>query len=127
MIHVEDDELEKIVMAERLETYESGRATRPSVLYKNLCRFTRCFIGGSVAARMEGRDECVEGASVTLLNSADQKIGEVISDAFGDFKFDGLDPNSGMYTVRIEHRGHETATAKVDLKESICVGTIFVS
>jgi ferredoxin len=124
MIHAEDDEMEKIAASERLEPYRRELGTKPFVYYKNLYRFTRCFIGGSISTSLAGVDECVEAAVVTLFNSANDKIDETTSDAFGDFKFDNLEQNSGIYTISITHRGHTPTTVKVDLKESISVSTI---
>ncbi len=51
---------------------------------KSLYRFTRCFIGGSVAVRLNSKVECAEGAKVTLFNAADEKIGESMTDNYGD-------------------------------------------
>ena len=41
--------------------------TKPRVYYRNLWRYTKCFIGGSVAAEADGVVDCVEGATVRLL------------------------------------------------------------
>ncbi len=124
--HVEDAEMQKIIKTEKLEVYQPEYKTRPRVYYKNLYRFIRCFIGGSVAIRVDGKDECVEGATVTLFNAAHDKIGECITDNYGDFKFDNLEENSGKYALQIAFTGYDTKTIEVDLKQSLNVGVIFL-
>jgi Fe-S-cluster-containing dehydrogenase component len=124
--HVEDAEMQGIIEAERLEVYQPEHKTNPRVYYKNLYRFTRCFIGGSVAMQLNGREECAEGAQVALFDAANQKIGEYITDNYGDFKFDNLEENSGRYILQIAYTGYTLKTVEVDLKESHNVGTIFL-
>jgi hypothetical protein len=118
--------MREIIKAENFEVYHPEHKTNPRVYYKNLHRFTRCFIGGSVAVRVNGRDECAEGATVTLLNAANEKLGECTTDNYGDFKFDNLEENSGKYTLRIAHAGNVTKTIEVDLKKSLNAGVIFL-
>jgi Fe-S-cluster-containing dehydrogenase component len=123
---VEDSDMREIIRAENFEVYHPEHKTNPRVYYKNLHRFTRCFIGCSVAVRVNGRDECAEGATVTLLNAANEKLGECTTDNYGDFKFDNLEENSGKYTLRIAHAGNVTKTIEVDLKKSLNAGVIFL-
>jgi Fe-S-cluster-containing dehydrogenase component len=124
--HIEDAEMKEIIKGEKLEFYRPEHKTSPQVYYKNLFRFSRCFIGGSVAVRLNGKDECAEGATVTLFNSADEKVGECVSDNYGDFKFDNLEEHSGKYTLRINYTGYEMKTIEVDLKKSLYTGVIFL-
>jgi Fe-S-cluster-containing dehydrogenase component len=123
---VDDREMERVVKEERLEIYKPKAATGPTVYYKNLYRFTSYFIAGSVATRAGGQEECVEGALVTLFDEAGNAKGEARADAFGDFKFDDLEPTRGAYTVRVQAKGHETGPIPVDLKESVSMGVIYV-
>lgn len=124
--HVTDTEMLKTIKAERLEIYQPEHKTRPRVYYKNLYRFTRCFIGGSLAVRINGKDECAEGATVTLLSAADKKIGECTTDNYGDFKFDNLEENSGRYRLEIAHQGYDPKTIKVELRKSVNIGVTFL-
>jgi Fe-S-cluster-containing dehydrogenase component len=125
--HIEDIEAKSIIAEERLEVYEPGRGTVPRVYYKNLHRFTRCFIGGSVATRPDGGlEECAAGAKVTLLDASGAAVGECTTDAFGDFKFDALEENSGRYVLRITYSDRPPITFEVNLKESLNTGVIFV-
>ena len=124
--HAEDAEMKKIIQAERLGVYQPQLKTNPRVYYKNLYRFTRCFIGGSVAVRLHGREECTEGAHVTLVNDANERMGEYTTDTYGDFKFDNLEEHSGRYTLQIAHKGYKSKTVEVDLTHSLNVGIIFL-
>jgi Fe-S-cluster-containing dehydrogenase component len=124
--YVEGAEMQKIIKAEKLEVYQPEHETNPHVYYKNLYRFTRCFIGGSIAVRVDGKDECLEGAKVTLFNAANKKISECVTDNYGDFKFDNLEENSGKYTLQMAHTDYEIKTIEVELKESLNVGTIYL-
>jgi Fe-S-cluster-containing dehydrogenase component len=126
MHHVEDADMQEIIKAEKLEVYQPEHQTRPRVYYKNLYRFIRCFIGGSVAVRINDKDECAEGATVTLFNAAHEKIGECVTDNYGDFKFDNLGENSGGYTVQIAYSGYDTKTIQLALTKSLNIGTIFL-
>jgi Fe-S-cluster-containing dehydrogenase component len=126
MRHVEDAEMQEIIKAEKLEFYQPEYQTRPRVYYKNLYRFIRCFIGGSVAIRINGRDECAGDANVTLFNAAHEKIGECMTDNYGDFKFDNLGEKSGDYTVQIAYTGYDTKTIQIHLTKSLSMGTIYL-
>jgi Fe-S-cluster-containing dehydrogenase component len=124
--HIEESEMQMIIKAERLEVYHPEHKTTPRVYYKNLHRFTRCFIGGSVAVRLNGKEECAEGATVTLLNAANEKLGECTTDNYGDFKFDNLQGNSGKSRLVIAYKGYDTKTIEVELKKSVNAGTFFL-
>jgi Fe-S-cluster-containing dehydrogenase component len=93
--------------------YEPYLADSPSVLYKNLGRFTKHFIGGSVIKE----NDCLEGETVKLLNEDGDLLSEQKTNGFGDFKFDFL--TDGSYTVCI-------ADKRIDVKltESKSLGVI---
>jgi Fe-S-cluster-containing dehydrogenase component len=126
-VHCADNaEMREIIKAEKLEVYRPELKTCPAVYYKNLYRFTRCFIGGSVAVRINGKDECAEGAAVTLRNTNGGEIVKCLTDNYGDFKFDNLEENSGKYALQITHRNYKTRIIEVELKKSLYVGVIFL-
>jgi Fe-S-cluster-containing dehydrogenase component len=122
-VRVEDDEMEKIIAAEGLEVLHPEFATRPRVYYKNLYRYARCFVAGSLAARAGGVTDCVAGARVVLRKGQDA-IAETSSDAFGDFKLDRLEEGSGGYRLEIDADGHPRRTIEVILGASQSLGTI---
>lgn len=113
---VDPDAIEKICEDEGLERYRDGLGTKPRVFYKNLCRFTKHFIAGSLI--LDG--ECCEGAVVTVKgNGADKSVE---SDGYGDFRVDFLDP--GEYTVSIEYPGSKPVVRNVSLEVSCNLGDI---
>jgi len=96
--------------------------TKPRVYYRNLWRYSKCFIGGSVAEEKNGVVDCVEGASVQLVKDG-ASVALTTTDNYGDFKFDKLDENSGRYSVQIFSSGR-TKTVEADLGVSVNLGDI---
>ena len=122
-IKVEDTEMARLALTEKLEVLKPELGTRPRVYYRNLWRYTKCFIGGTISADIDGTLECMQGASVRLLKDG-ACLAEADSDNFGDFKFDGLDEDSGRYTVQVSAAGRGTRTVDVELGASTNVGEI---
>lgn len=122
-VHIEDSELLELIEEEELEVLSPQHKTKPRVFYKNLHLFTKNFIGGSVAAEINGQDECVEGATVLLLKDQSE-LSKGLSDNFGDFKFDKLDPDSGNYQIKIEKSGFSPFVVDVELNRSVYIGVI---
>lgn len=123
---VEDAAMSRICQTENLEALQPESNTQPSVYYKNLYRFNKCFIAGSVAVSQDGIVDCAEGAKVTLLRDR-EKLAEAVTDNFGDFKFDQLAENSGSYTVQVQMTGFPQAVVTVELTASKNMGTIHLS
>lgn len=120
-----DQDMKTKANREDLESFEPEHGTQPRVWYKNLYRFTKEHIAGSVVAKIGGVVDCVEAAEVTL-KQGDKVLSTATTDYFGDFKFDKLEPNSGEYTISISYEqfGYETT---IDLKESINLGVVTIS
>lgn len=125
--YVDESEMQKIIDSEQLEFYQPQYKTNPRVYYKNLYRFTSCFISGSVSLNKNDKYECAEGAEVTLFGQAGNKIATVLTDNFGDFKFDNLEENSGKYKIEIAHPTYNSRSIEVDLKTSCSIGDILLS
>ena len=123
IVHVEDSEMEKLKESEKLKVYQPQYQTEPRVYYKNLYRFTKCFIAGSVA--LKDTDECAEGAKITLRNGSGKVIDTVVTNNYGDFKIDDLE-KSGKYSLEVEYPGYQKQELGVDLEDSINIGTIFL-
>jgi hypothetical protein len=121
-IKVEDDEMARLAQDEKLEVVRPELGTRPRVYYRNLWRYSKCFIGGSVAEEKNGAVDCVEGASVQLLKDG-ASVAVTTTDNYGDFKFDRLDENSGRYAVQIFSSGR-SKTVEANLGTSINLGEI---
>jgi Fe-S-cluster-containing dehydrogenase component len=120
---IEDSEMQTKIAEENLEVLHPEHGTKPRVYYKNLNLFTKCFIGGSVIADVAGVEECVEKA-IVLLSKGGTKVAETWSDAYGDFKIDNLEPESGEYEIEVSHPDYPSQTVKVTLGESTYVGTV---
>jgi len=123
--HVDDSEMEKIVAFEELEVLHPEYKTQPRVYYKNLYRYDRCFMAGSVAVDKNGVKDCAENAKVVLIKDG-IKIAEADTDNYGDFKFDRLEENSGPYTIEISYNKSAPKTILHDLKTSVYLGDIYL-
>jgi Fe-S-cluster-containing dehydrogenase component len=122
-VKVEDDEMQRMARDEQLEVMRPELGTKPRVYYRNLWRYSTCFIGGSIATEANGVVDCVEGAKLRLLKNG-TCVGETTSDNYGDFKFDRLDEGSGRYMVEIAAQDRPTKTIDVDLGVSVSLGEI---
>ena len=122
-VYVEDEEMARTAKDEGLEVIRPELKTKPRVYYRNLWRYSKCFIGGSVSADANGVVDCVEGATVRLLRDG-RLVEQATSDNYGDFKFDKLDENSGAYVVEIEAQGHRKRTLEIKLGVSVNLGEI---
>lgn len=123
VMYGEPGQIQKLAESENLTCLHPEYGTRPHVYYKNLYRYSRCFIAGSVAYEHEGKTECAEGASVKL-NKASERVDETVTDSFGDFKFDNLKEKSGTYHIEILFGDREIKIVEVNLIESLYVGEI---
>ena len=121
-ICVDDVEMAKIAREQELEVVRPELETKPRVYYKNLWRYSTCFIAGSVSIETKGAVDCVEGATVRLLKNG-AVVAEATTDNYGDFKFDRLSENSGDYSVEVAF-GKNKRAVKARLGESINLGEI---
>ena len=123
-VKLDDAEMARMAREEGLETMKPELGTRPRVYYRNLWRYAKCFIGGSVAEERQGIVECVEGASVQLVKDG-ASLAVTTTDNFGDFKFDRLAENSGTYSVQI-FSGGRSKILQANLGTSINLGEIML-
>jgi Fe-S-cluster-containing dehydrogenase component len=121
-IKVEDDEMARLAREQNLEVIKPELGTKPRVYYRNLWRYSKCFIGGSVSEEKSGVVDCVEGASVQLLKDG-VSVAVTTTDNYGDFKFDRLDENSGSYSLQIFAHGR-SKTVDATLGQSVYLGEI---
>lgn len=122
-LHVEDAEMARIVEDEGLAVLHPEYRTRPRVYYKNLDHYEKAFVAGSVAGDIGGVTECVEAAQVVLERDG-RTLAEARTDCYGDFKFDGLEPGSGGYRVRITDARFAPKALDVASEDGGCLGTI---
>ncbi len=124
VVYAEDSEMEKVKKSENLEVYQPQNKSKPRVYYKNLHRYTRCFVAGSVA--LQDMDECAEGAKITLMKGAKKVVDKTVTNNYGDFRIDNLEEKSGKYVLEVAYKGYEKKTVEVDVKTSVNLGTIFL-
>jgi Fe-S-cluster-containing dehydrogenase component len=117
----DEDEMAIKASAEGLEAYEADWGTNPRVWYKNLHRWTKAFLGGTVAYK--DTDDCAEGA-VVILQSAGVKVADVATNNYGDFIFDDLPP--GTYDLVISAAGYKPVALQAEIVDSLNLGVIFV-
>jgi Fe-S-cluster-containing dehydrogenase component len=128
----EATKISDVAMAERaakenLRTRNPEWGTKPRVYYRGMDRFDHCFIGGSVTAMIGGIDECIEGATAELRHD-EITIARATTDAFGDFKFDGLKGDSGSYEIIVHHVAHGSARRRVTIAgASIYLGLVVLT
>ncbi len=126
ILHVEEEELGNIIREDKLKSLDgSDSSAQPRCFYKNLYRYSKCFIAGSVASGDDTVSECVEGVKVQLLKD-DLIVGDQKTDYFGDFKFDMLSPGGGAYSIAIESEKGIKKKIDVKLKKSLSVGTLWI-
>jgi Fe-S-cluster-containing dehydrogenase component len=122
-IKVSDEAMTRLAQEENLDTLKPELNTRPRIYYKNLFRYAKCFVAGSLTAVSDGIVDCLEGAVVTLKRASDV-IAETTSDNFGDFKIDHLEPESGEYQLEIRSERHDARVIHFSLGESTYLGEI---
>jgi tetrathionate reductase subunit B len=94
----EEEELRHLI--DKAETIEPpGLATKPRVYYMAL---PKRFVAGAVFDPV--KDECIEGAFITLTNQKDGTQLFTNTDEFGDFWFEGLKVNK--YSLHVEKEGY---------------------
>jgi Fe-S-cluster-containing dehydrogenase component len=122
-LKVEDEEMQRIAREDRLEVLRPELDTKPRLYYRNLNRYTKCFIGGSVSTAANGGVECVANARV-MLHQHGATIAETTTDNYGEFKFDGLNEYSGPYLVEVVGPGGSKRELEVNLALSVNLGDI---
>jgi Fe-S-cluster-containing dehydrogenase component len=121
-VKVEDEEMARLVREQDLEVMKPEINSRPRVYYRNLWRYAKCFIGGTVSEEKAGTVDCVEGASVQLLRDG-VSVAVAATDNYGDFKFDRLEENSGVYILQI-FAGGKSKVVEAKLGASVNLGEI---
>ncbi|MGN1003643.1 MAG: 4Fe-4S dicluster domain-containing protein [Oscillospiraceae bacterium] len=113
----EEDLKDLIADAEQLHP-EYG--TAPRVYYKGL--LNKFFVAGEIYDSV--KDECLEGATVTLIDAEGKEVSTLKTDVFGDFWFERCAP--GKYSVKVEMDGYPTKTvADIDATEKdVNIGSI---
>ena len=119
-VKVSDAEMKAIIQAENLVPLRADLNTAPRVHYKNLGTFTSLFVAGEVVAHIDGVEECLSGATATL-DKDGKNLGTITTDAFGEFKIDGLNPDIGKCELTISHPQYGATTIEITLDDQCIV------
>lgn len=124
-----DVELQELRGREELEELRPDLQSRPRVLYRNLHKVNRLFVGGTVTRRrLEGGSDNVAEAEVELLVPGASSATICRTDIFGDFKFDNLQAAAGVsWTLRASHPEYGHASAAGTLSESCYIGSLVLA
>jgi tetrathionate reductase subunit B len=113
----EESELKELIA--EAETLHPEFSTRPRVFYSGL--LNKYFVAGEVYD--PEADECLEGATVTLINVENKKASSLQTDLFGDFWFERQEP--GQYSLMIEKAGYLARTVEpIDANTDVNLGEI---
>lgn len=126
IVRLSDEELERLVEKEELKRYGGEKeGAAPRCFYKNLQRYNRDFIAGTVATGDDRKSDCVEDATIRLLQDG-HLLAEQKSDSFGDFRFDGLKADGTVYSVEVVPLAGEKKTVEIKLERSCFTGTVWI-
>ena len=120
-VRLADSELQQLKARDALQELRPELQTRSRVLYRNLNRATRCFLGGTVICA--GGLENVPGARVEL-HMGDETTATCVSDSFGDFRFDNLQATGSGWTLSLSHPELGLASLQGTLTGSQYLGTL---
>lgn len=122
-VKVSDADMAARASSDELQVLKPELGTHPRIYYRNLHRYTHCFVAGSVMAKVSGAPECVSGAEVRL-SYAGAETARTLTDAFGDFKIDRLPPGGSGYAVDVVHPQFGGVRREFDLRESLYLGCL---
>lgn len=123
-LKISDTDMEERAALEDLRPLNEELKTKPRVYYKNLDSVQKCFIAGTAIYQKMDVSECLEGADVILKNKEGQVISSTQTDAYGDFRINGLEPESGEYDIILKAKTAGMKKIKIILGESLHLGTI---
>jgi tetrathionate reductase subunit B len=113
----EEEELKEYIA--KAEVLHPEYKAKPRVYYIGL--LNKYFVAGAVYD--PEADECLEGATVTLLNAKGKKAAALKTDNYGDFWFERQAP--GVYSVKVEKAGYlPRQLDNIDASRDVNVGDI---
>jgi len=126
MVKADTATMERMVSEEKLAVLRPELKAAPRVYYKNLYRFDTCFIAGSVAYERDDLVECAAGARVALSKDG-SPVATAETDAFGDFKIDGIQEDKGAFQMEITFESSPKKEMDVEMTGgSVSLGTILL-
>lgn len=123
IVRADDNEMKKWVENQGLSIFHPEHKTIPRVYYKNLYRFERCFIAGSVSIKSGDVIDCAQGAEVAL-KKKDSLVAKTMTDNYGDYKFDNLEPCEENFQVEISYKSFKKKTITLKISKSISLNDI---
>ena len=124
-VKLDDAAMAQRAARESLRTLESKRGAKPRVWYRGLERWETDFVGGSVAMKHNDVVDCAEGIEVALLRNG-EPIATTRTNAFGDFRFDGLRADGETLEVEVRHASGALRLA-AQISESRFLGEILLN
>jgi Fe-S-cluster-containing dehydrogenase component len=121
-VKLADADMAAKARTEGLEPLRSDLNTKPRVWYRGLARWRTDFVGGSVSLEKGGVVDCLEGALV-ILSADGMEIGRAETDAFGDFRFDGLKADGRQLEIEVRHEA-DVARRSFSLDGSLYLGEL---
>ena len=125
-VKLDDEALAALVAEEKLQVLQPELGTKPRVFYKNLDRYTKFFVGGTITAQAGDVVDCVAGASVALSHQG-KVVGQATSDDFGEFKIDGLPAEAASYQIEISKPGYQPLSVEAQVTDSLYIGTVMLA
>jgi len=122
-VKVSDAEMQKIAEDEGLEVLQPELGTKPRVYYKNKYLFDKVFVGGTVVAVLDGVEDCVAEAEVVLKQGGNE-VARAVTDTFGEFKIDKLEPGSGDYDIEVTSTAGKVSQSVSVGDDSVYVGVL---
>jgi Fe-S-cluster-containing dehydrogenase component len=127
VLKLDDEELAKRVEEEGL-SFLGAKQTKPRVFYRGLNEVLRHMVTGNVCETTDnGRQQNLEGVEVVLVDSAEGDKRSTKTDAFGDFRFDGLSADVSTVELYLRRNGAETRIASAQRSGSLNLGTVHVN
>ncbi len=125
VVNCSDEDWEGLSNREELESLYPGNH-KPKVRYKNLYRYNKCFIAGAAAYDDHGVETAATNARATIKKDGTM-LETMYVDFLGEFKFDKLQPESGVYTIEVDMPGFKRAVKEVELgRESPDIGVMML-
>jgi Fe-S-cluster-containing dehydrogenase component len=126
-LKLDEKELTKRIEEEGLSTLRPELNTKPRVFYRGLDDALRHMVTGNIYEIAEdGRQQNLAGVEVVLIDSADGGKRSTKTDAFGDFRFDGLTADVSTIELRLRQNGAEVRIANRQRGGSLNLGALRV-
>jgi Fe-S-cluster-containing dehydrogenase component len=120
IVKCEDEVFAEIVKDQGLQPLGEGPGT-PRVLYKNLHRYTSNFIAGALFFADGVVERAAAGAKVRL-SAGGVPLTEAEADCFGEFKFDGIPCDTGVFCIDCALDGFKPLKIELSVgRESVCL------